>query len=87
LVWEYRFKRGTQLESKVGGGVDQDAQVAPGQKYESGIEVVENSRLAAKWYRKAAEHVSQPGVARQGRNKLGLLNIEGRGVPQNYVQA
>jgi len=39
------------------------------------------------WYRKAAEHVPDFGGAGQGRNNLGLLYMEGRGVPRDYVQA
>jgi len=42
---------------------------------------------AAYWYRKAAEHVPGLGGAGQGRNNLGLLYMEGLGVPKDYVQA
>jgi hypothetical protein len=43
--------------------------------------------VAAKWYRKAAEHVPDFGGAGQGRNNLGLLYLSGLGVPKDYVQA
>jgi hypothetical protein len=55
--------------------------------YEDGEGVKQNHVLAAKWYRKAAEHVPDLGGAGQGRNSLGLLYLEGRGVPMDYVQA
>jgi TPR repeat protein len=42
---------------------------------------------AARWYRKAAEHVPDLGGARQGRNNLGLLYLNGLGVPKDYVKA
>jgi uncharacterized protein len=38
-------------------------------------------------YRKAAEHVPDLGGAGQGRNELGLLYMDGLGVPKDYVQA
>jgi TPR repeat protein len=55
--------------------------------YEYGEGVEQNYILAAKWYRKAADHVPNLGGAGQGRNNLGLLYMEGLGVPKNYVQA
>ena len=35
----------------------------------------------------AAEHVPDFGGAGQGRNNLGLLYLNGDGVPKDYVQA
>jgi TPR repeat protein len=64
-----------------------DAQVELGQKYEYGEGVEQSFTIAAEWYRKAAEHVPDLGGAGQGRNQLGLLYMQGLGVPQDYVQA
>jgi TPR repeat protein len=64
-----------------------DAQVVLGKKYEDGDGVEQNYQLAAKWFRKAAEHVPDLGGAGQGRNRLGLLYMEGHGVPRDYAQA
>jgi Sel1 repeat len=64
-----------------------DAQVALGGMYESGRGVSQNYQLAAEWYRKAAEHGPDLGGAGQGRNNLGLLYLEGRGIPKDIVQA
>jgi hypothetical protein len=72
---------------KASEGGDPDAQVALGQKYEDGEGVEQNYRLAAEWYRKAGEHVPDLGGAGQGRNRLGLLYMQGLGVPRDYVQA
>jgi TPR repeat protein len=55
--------------------------------YENGEGVTQNYALAAKWYRKAAEHVPNLGGAGQGRNNLGMLYLDGLGVPKDYVQA
>jgi TPR repeat protein len=55
--------------------------------YEDGEGVQQNYTLAANWYRKAAEHVPNLGGAGQGRNNLGLLYMNGLGVPKDYVQA
>ena len=55
--------------------------------YEDGEGAKQNFGLAAKWYGKAAEHVPDLGGARQGRNNLGMLYLEGRGVPKDYIQA
>ena len=68
-------------------GGDPDAQVELGQRYEDGEGVEQNYTLAAEWYRKAAEHVPNLGGAYQGRNHLGLLYMQGLGVPRDYVQA
>ncbi|PYU04330.1 MAG: hypothetical protein DMG34_10550 [Acidobacteria bacterium] len=43
--------------------------------------------MAAKWYRKAAEHDPDWGGAGQGRNHLGILYLDGKGVQRDYVQA
>ena len=68
-------------------GGDPDAQIELGQKYEDGESVEQNYKLAAEWFRRAAEHVPDLGGAGQGRNRLGLLYMEGLGVPLDYVQA
>jgi TPR repeat protein len=68
-------------------GGNPDAQVELGQRYEDGEAVEQNFKLAAEWFRKAAEHVPDLGGAGQGRNQLGLLYLEGLGVPRDYVQA
>jgi len=72
---------------KASEGGNPDAQVALGQKYEDGEGVEQNYKLASECYRKAAEHVPNLGGAGQGRNRLGLLYMQGLGVPQDYVQA
>jgi|SRR6267154_30568 len=64
-----------------------DSQVELGQKYEDGEGVEQSFKLAAEWYRKAAEHVPNLGGTGQGRNRLGLVYMEGLGVPMDYVQA
>jgi TPR repeat protein len=66
---------------------DPDAQVVLGEKYEDGEGVEQSYELAAKWFRNAAEHVPDLGGAGQGRNHLGLLYMEGRGVPRDYARA
>src|ERR1700722_8493356 len=48
-------------------------QVCLGRMYEVGEFVSQNYALAAKWYRKAAEHVPNRGGAGVARNNLGLL--------------
>lgn len=64
-----------------------DAQVSLGEMYEDGEFVSQDYALAAKWYRKAAEHVPDLGGAGQGRNQLGMLYMDGLGVPKNLVLA
>jgi len=64
-----------------------DAQALLGQMYEDGEGVRQNYGMAAKWYRKAAEHVPNLGGAGQGRNNLGLLYMQGLGVPKDSVRA
>src|ERR1700752_5081721 len=66
---------------------DPDSQHSLGQMYENGEGAIRNCSLAAKWYRKAAEHDPDLGGAGQGRNNLGMLYLYGRGVPKDYVQA
>ncbi len=68
-------------------GGSPDAQVVLGQKYQDGEDVDQSYELAAKWFRMAAEHVPDLGGAGQGRYRLGLLFMQGLGVPQDYVQA
>lgn len=72
---------------KAADGGDPDAQAVLGQEYKDGEGVEQDYQLAAKWFRKAAEHVPDLGGAGQGRNRLGLLHMEGLGVPRDYVQA
>jgi uncharacterized protein len=64
-----------------------DAQASLGMMYEVGEGIEQNYALAADWYRKAAEHVPDLGGAGQGRNQLGLLYLDGHGVPKDYAQA
>jgi len=66
---------------------DRDAQTALGQMYENGDDVTQNYTIAAKWYKKAAEHVPDLNGASQGRTHLGMLYLDGRGVPRDDVQA
>jgi tetratricopeptide (TPR) repeat protein len=66
---------------------DPDAQISLGQMYEYREGVTQNYSLAAKWYRKAAEHDPDLGGAGQGRNNLGMLYLDGKGVPRDYIQA
>jgi TPR repeat protein len=68
-------------------GGNPDAQFTMGQKYEDGEGAKQSFKLAAEWYQRAAEHVLDLGGAGQGRNRLGLLYMAGRGVPQDYGQA
>jgi uncharacterized protein len=77
LKW---YKRGAE-------GGNPDAQVELGRRHEDGEDVEQSYKLAAEWYRKAAEHVPNLGGAGQGSNQLGLLYMDGLGVPQDYVQA
>jgi hypothetical protein len=55
--------------------------------YEDGEGVRQNYVFAARWYRKAAEHVPDLGGAGAGRNNLGLLYLDGLGVPKDFVKA
>jgi TPR repeat protein len=80
-------KEAVKWYQKAAQGGNPDAQVELGHKYEYGEGVEQSFKLAAEWYRRAAEYVPDLGGAGQGKNKLGLLYMEGRGVPQDYVQA
>ena len=85
-----QFWLGTGYEQGWFGKADcnPDAQNCLGQMYEDGEGAPQNDVLAAKWYRKAAEHVPDFGGAGQGRNNLGLLYLSGgRGVPKDVVRA
>lgn len=64
-----------------------DAQVELGQKYEDGEGVEQSFKVAAEWFQRAAEHVPDLGGAGQGRQRLGLLYMAGKGVPVDYVRA
>jgi TPR repeat protein len=66
---------------------DPDAQLVLGQKYADAEGVEQSYELAAKWFRRAAEHFPDLGGASQGRNRLGKLYMEGLGVPRDYAQA
>jgi TPR repeat protein len=81
------FQEALKWLRKAAANGDPDAQVSLGQMYEGGEGVRQNYKLAAKWYRKAADHVPDLGGAGQGRNNLGLLYLDGLGVPKDYVQA
>jgi uncharacterized protein len=80
-------KEAVKWYQKAAQGGNPDAQVELGNKYEYGVGVEQSFKLAAEWYRRAAEYVPDLGGAFQGRNQLGLLYMQGRGVPQDYVQA
>jgi TPR repeat protein len=81
------FQEALKWLRKAAAHGDPDAQVSLGQMYEEGEVVQRNYTLAAKWYRKADEHVPDFGGAGQGRNSLGLLYMDGLGVPKDYLQA
>jgi len=66
---------------------DVDAEVELGRRYKDGDGVGQSYALAAEWYRKAAEHVPDLGGAGVARNELGLLYLDGLGVPKDSVQA
>lgn len=80
-------KEAVKWYRKAADGGNPDAQVELGEKYEDGEGVEQNYKLAAEWFRRAAVHVPDLGGAGQGRNRLGLLYMEGLGVPLDYVQA
>ena len=67
------------------GGVD--SQVSIAQMYEDGDWVPQNYAQAARWYKKAAEHVPDRGGAGVARSGLGFLYMDGHGVSQDYVAA
>ena len=62
-----------------------DAQVTLGQMYEDGEGVSQDYRLAAYWYRKAADHTIDLGGAGVGANSLVQLYRDGDATPQDYV--
>jgi TPR repeat protein len=62
-----------------------DAQVALGQMYENGEGVPQDYRLAAYWYRKAADHTMDLGGAGVGANSLVQLYQDGHATSQDYV--
>ena len=64
-----------------------DAQFTLGQMYENGEGVPQDYRLAAYWYRKAADHTMDLGGAGQGANSLALLYEDGHATSQDYVFA
>ena len=81
------FQEALKWFSKAAAQGGPDAQVCLGQMYEDGEGVQQNYVMAAKWYGKAAEHVPDFGGAGQGRNNLGLLYLNGLGVPKDLVHA
>jgi len=62
-----------------------DAQVTLGQMYEDGEGVPHDYRLAAYWYRKAADHAMNLGGAGLGANSLAQLYQEGHATTKDYV--
>jgi TPR repeat protein len=64
-----------------------DAQNALGQIFENGEVVQTDYAQAAYWYWRACENRPDYGGAGQGCNNLGLLYLDGHGVPQDNVEA
>ena len=64
-----------------------EAQNALGQMFEEGRGITRDDAQAAKWYQTACEHRPDYGGAGQGCNNLGLLYLDGHGVPQNRLEA
>jgi TPR repeat protein len=62
-----------------------DAQVSLGQIYQNGEGVPQDYRLAAYWYRKAADHTMDLGGAGVGANSLALLYEDGHITSQYNV--
>jgi uncharacterized protein len=93
LGYEQNWFRTTDVKEavrwcqKAAQGGNPDAQVELGHRYEYGEGIERSFTLAAEWHRRAAEHIPDLGGAGQGRNQLGLLYLQGLGVPQDYVQA
>jgi len=81
------FQEALKWFRKAAAQRDPDAEACLGQMYQAGEGVRQDYALAAHWYRKAAEHVPDLGGAGQGRNDLGLLYLDGLGVPKDRVQA
>lgn len=62
-----------------------DAQVTLGQMYENGEGVRQDYKLAAYWYRKAADHTMNLGGAGLAADSLVQLYEDGHATPQDYV--
>ena len=62
-----------------------DAQVTLGQMYENGEGVPQDYRLAAHWYRRAADHTVDLGGAGLGANSLAQLYQDGHATPRDYI--
>jgi TPR repeat protein len=62
-----------------------DAQVTLGQMYENGEGVPPDYRMAAYWYRKAADHTLNLGGAGVGANSLVQLYQDGYATSEDYV--
>jgi hypothetical protein len=69
------------LLSRANSG-DAAAQVAVGEKYAAGVDVTQNLKQAADWYRKAAEQGNAAGEVH-----LAELYRDGRGVDRDKTQA
>ena len=69
------------LLSKANAG-EAAAQVAVGEKYAAGVEVAQDLKQAAEWYRKAADQDNAAGEVH-----LAELYRDGRGVERDKVQA
>jgi TPR repeat protein len=69
------------LLKKANGG-NQAAQVAIGERYDAGLDVPQDLKQAADWYRQAAEKGSIAGEVH-----LAELYLAGRGVPRDKVRA
>jgi hypothetical protein len=59
-----------------------EAQYKLGKMYEEGLGVPQDSKLAAKWYLKAAEKGNG-----QAQYKMGTMYTRGRGVPRDIMEA
>ena len=62
-----------------------DAHITLGQMYENREGVPQDFKLAAYWYRKAADHTVDLGGAGLGANSLAQLYRDGHTTPQDYV--
>ncbi len=78
-----QYETARRIWEPVGDGGDPDAQYGLGRLYEIGPgEIRRDYVRAAEWYRKAAAQ----GIA-SAQNNLGLMYLEGRGVPQDARKA
>jgi hypothetical protein len=68
-------------------GGQPDAQFVLERKYEEGDGVTQDYALAVELYTKAADQAPDLGGAGVARRHLAELYLDGRGVPQDYVQA